>query len=130
MDRAARRSIRTFRDLVAWQKTVDLTQLVYRATRTFPSDEKFGLVSQMRRAAVSIPANIAEGYGRGRRLEYIRYVDVARGSLFELQTHAEVARRQGWLAALVLHEFNQLAEEVDRILSGLLRSLKKTPSDP
>jgi len=130
MDRAAKRSIRTFRDLVAWQKAVDLTQLVYRATRTFPSHEKFGLVSQMRRAAVSVPANIAEGYGRGRRLEYIRYVEVARGSLFELQTHAEVARRQGWLAVPVLHEFNQLAEEVDRILSGLLRSLKKTPSDP
>jgi len=80
---------------------------------------------QMRRACVSVPANVAEGYGRGRRAEYIRYLEIARASLFELQTHAEVARRQGWLANKAFGEFERLADEVDRVLSGLLRSLKR-----
>ncbi|MCX5656374.1 MAG: four helix bundle protein [Planctomycetota bacterium] len=125
MEKAPGKSIRTFRDLVAWQKGIALTRLVYRLTATFPSDERFGLVMQMRRAAVSLPANIAEGYGRGSRQEYIRYIQIARGSLFELQTHVEIARSQGWMADSTSREFNQSAEEVDRIVSGLLRSLKR-----
>ena len=92
MAREAPLNIKTFRDLVAWQRGVDLTDVVYRLTSIFPDDERFGLVSQMRRAAVSVPANVAEGYGRGRRAEYIRHLEIARGSLFELQTHVEVAR--------------------------------------
>jgi len=124
MDQRPRPNVRTFRDLIAWQKGVELTQVVYRVTTAFPAGERFGLVSQMRRASVSVPANVAEGYGRGRRAEYIRYVEIARGSLFELQTHAEVARRQGWMTDAALAEFVSLAEEVDRVLSGLLRALK------
>jgi four helix bundle protein len=125
MEKAPGKSIRTFRDLVAWQKAIALTRLVYRLTGTFPSDERFGLVIQMRRAAVSVPANIAEGYGRGARQEYIRYIQIARGSLFELQTHAEIAHGQGWMTDSAFRESNQSAEEVDRIISGLLRSLKR-----
>ena len=125
MGQAPIAKIRTFRDLVAWQKAVDLTQLVYRATKALPDDEKFGLISQMRRSAVSVAANIAEGYGRGSRGDYIRYLQIARGSLCELQTHAEIARRQGWIKDSPLTEFNRNAEEVDRVLSGLLRALKK-----
>jgi four helix bundle protein len=79
----------------------------------------------MRRSAVSVAANIAEGYGRGSRGDYIRYLQIARGSLCELQTHAEVVRRQGWIKESALSEFNRSSEEVDRILSGLLRALKK-----
>ena len=120
------KAIRTYRDLVAWQKAVDLTELVYGATRSFPSDEKFGLVIQMRRACVSIPANIAEGYGRAAKQDYIRFLHIARGSLFELQTHVEVARRQGWMGQPELTRFNAQSEELDRILSGLLRALKRT----
>jgi len=119
--------IRSYRDLVVWQKGVDLTQLVYRLTQTFPQDERFGLVSQMRRSAVSVPANIAEGYGRGRRVEYMRFIEIARGSLCELQTHAEVARRMGWLRAEALDEFLARAEKMERLLSGLLRSLRNRP---
>jgi four helix bundle protein len=131
MEKAPGKSIRTFRDLVAWQKAIALTRLVYRLTGTFPSDERFGLVIQMRRAAVSVPANIAEGYGRGARQEYIRYIQMARGSLFELQTHAEIAHGQGWMTDSAFREFNQSAEEVDRIVSGLLRSLKQpAATDP
>jgi four helix bundle protein len=131
MEKATGKNIRTFRDLVAWQKGVALARLVYRLTGPFPSDERFGLVIQMRRAVVSIPANIAEGYGRGSRQEYIRYIQIARGSLFELQTHAEIAHGQGWMTDSALREFNQSTEEVDRIVSGLLRSLKRpATTDP
>ena len=118
--------IRTFRDLIAWQKAMALARCVYRLSRTFPDDEKFGLVSQMRRAAVSVPANIAEGYGRGRRLEYIRHLEIARGSLFELQTHVEIARHEDWMTGDGWDEFDRSALEVDRVLSGLLRSLKRS----
>jgi four helix bundle protein len=122
--------IRTFRDLVAWQRGVDLTDVVYRLTAGFPAAERFGLVSQMRRAAVSVPANVAEGYGRGRRAEYIRHLEIARASLYELQTHAEVARRQGWLDEAALSEFSACADEVNRILWGLLKSLRQRQGDP
>jgi four helix bundle protein len=74
MDKAPERKIRTFRDLVAWQKAVDLAVLAYELTRGFPSEERFGLVSQVRRAAVSVSANVAEGYGRGRLRDYIRHL--------------------------------------------------------
>jgi four helix bundle protein len=118
--------IRPFRDLIAWQKAMALAKCVYRLSRTFPDDEKFGLVSQMRRAGVSVPANIAEGYGRGRRLEYIRHPEIARGSLFEWQTHAEIARHENWMDVDGWGEFGRSAREVDRVLSGLLRSLKRS----
>jgi four helix bundle protein len=76
----------TFKDLVAWQKGVQLAKAVYAATRLFPADERFGLVSQMRRAAVSVPSNIAEGYSRTGRADYVRFVEIARGSVNELET--------------------------------------------
>jgi len=125
MERAPAPDIRTFRDLVAWQKGINLSLLVYRLTKRFPDEEKFGLVSQMRRSAVSIPANIAEGYGRGRRAEYIRYLEIGRGSLFELQTYLELAQEMKWVDGEDLAAVARLAEEVDRIVSALLRSLKR-----
>ncbi len=123
MDKAPERKIRTFRDLVAWQKAVDLAVLAYELTRGFPSEERFGLVSQVRRAAVSVSANVAEGYGRGRLRDYIRHLEIARGSLFELQSHGAVVRRLGWVGE-GLDDFDDLAAEVDRVVSGLIRSLK------
>ena len=125
MERAPAPDIRTFRDLVAWQKGINLSLLVYRLTKRFPDEEKFGLVSQMRRSAVSIPANIAEGYGRGRRAEYIRYLEIGRGSLFELQTYLELAQEMKWVDGEDLAAVARLADEVDRIVSALLRSLKR-----
>jgi four helix bundle protein len=125
MEEAPTPNIRTFRDLVAWQKGVRLSLLVYRLTKRFPDDEKFGMVSQMRRSAVSIPANIAEGYGRGRRAEYIRYLEIGRGSLFELQTYLELAREMKWADGEDMTAVARLADEVDRVVSALLRSLKR-----
>ena len=117
--------IRTYRDLAAWQKAMAMAEGTYRATETLPEAERFGLVSQMRRSAASVAANVAEGFGRGRKAEFRRFLEVARGSLFELQTHAELARRLGWLKGTLLKEIRDLSHEVDAILSGLIRSVKR-----
>lgn len=113
--------IKTFRDLIAWQKSMDLAMLVYRNTRSMPVEEKFGLTVQMRRAAVSVPSNIAEGYGRQSRADYVKYLRIARGSLMELMTQLELVEKLGMI--------NQdparlsLLEETDRVLQGLIKSL-------
>lgn len=124
MAREPKTDIRTYRDLVVWQKAMELAEQVYQATETFPTGERFGQVSQMRRAGISVPANVAEGFGRGRKAEFRRFLEIARGSLFELQTHAELARRLGWIAGKHLSRLRELSQEVDRLLSGLLRSVK------
>ncbi|MFG0327558.1 MAG: four helix bundle protein [Phycisphaerales bacterium JB037] len=116
--------IRSYRDLAAWQNARDLAIAVYRMTTAFPADERFGLVTQMRRSAVSIAANIAEGYGRGRALDYARFLRMARGSLFELESHAEIAAALGLLDS---ESRNAVQERIDlaaRPLSGLLRSVE------
>jgi four helix bundle protein len=118
--------VKSYRNLVAWQKGMDLAGLVYRATTRFPSEERFGLVAQMRRAAVSVPANVAEGFGRGGQADFRRFVLMARGSLFELQTHGELARRLGWLKGKTLTLLRQDSQELDAILRGLIRALGKT----
>jgi four helix bundle protein len=116
-------TIRTYRDLKAWQKSMDLVRSVYETTGQMPSSERFGLTNQMRRAAVSIPSNIAEGYGRQATVDYIRFLRTARGSLAELSTQTEIA-----ISLKMLLENERLAallQEVDRILQGLIRSLEE-----
>ena len=83
--------MKSYRDLIVWQKSMDLVTLVYKMTVQFPADEKFGLISQIKRSAISIPSNIAEGYGRNYRKDYSRFLQIARGSLFENQTQLEIA---------------------------------------
>jgi len=122
-DNETHKSIRTYRDLVAWQKGMELAQKVYLATAEFPGEEKYGLVAQMRRAAVSVPSNIAEGFGRGRKAEFRRFLEVGRGSLFEVQTQAELARRLGWIKGPDLTGMREIMREVDAVLAGLLRSV-------
>ena len=122
--RPASASARSFRDLVAWQKAMDLVTLVYRATARFPCDEVFGLRMQMRRAAVSIPSNIAEGWGRQSRVDYARFLRIARGSLYELQTQTIVAARQGYISPAHEQELRQLADETGRVLYGLTKGLE------
>ena len=121
--RGAVRIIRTYRDLVAWQRAMELAEEVYRTTAAFPGEEKFGLVSQMRRAAVSVPSNIAEGFGRKRKAEFRRFLEIACGSLFELQTQAELARRLGHLEGRGLKAVRDLTHELDAVLAGLVRSV-------
>jgi four helix bundle protein len=112
---------RDYKDLTVWQKAIDLVTEVYKATRGFPKEELYGLTSQLRRCAVSVPSNIAEGQGRLTRGEFRQFLGHAKGSLAELETQLIIAEKLGYLkepGALV----NQLAE-VARLLNGLLNSL-------
>ena len=114
-------NVKSFRDLVAWQKAMELCQAVYVATRKLPKEEQFGLTNQMRRCAVSIPSNIAEGFGRESRKDLLKFLRVSRGSLNELMTQYELARSLNLLPQ-DLSLLERLAE-VDRVLQGLIRSL-------
>jgi four helix bundle protein len=107
------------RDLVAWQQAMELVRLIYCLTRSFPKDELYGLVSQMRRAAVSIPSNLAEGYGRNSRRELHQYIGQARGSLCEVETQVEIARDLGYLNAAPAGELLAKIARVGRLLTGL-----------
>jgi four helix bundle protein len=115
--------VRTFRELVAWQKAMTLAKFIYRATTQMPREEQFGLTNQMRRAAVSVPSNIAEGFGRQSRLDLIKFLRVARGSLNELSTQIELALELNMLRAN--QEIAETILEVDRVLQGLIRSLER-----
>jgi len=115
--------VKSYRDLQVWQKGVQLASLVYQTSRVLPKDEQFGLISQMRRAAVSVPSNIAEGYGRRSRADYVRFLNMAMGSLFELQTQAEIAANLGYLAVEVSQPLAADAREIERMLSALIRKL-------
>jgi four helix bundle protein len=115
----------TFRDLKVWQRSIDLAEDVYRLTAGFPASEMYGLSSQMRRASVSIPSNIAEGWGRRSRKDYGRFVLVARGSNDELQTQLVIAARLGFGNASHLAEATALSDEIGKMLSGLHGFLQK-----
>ncbi|MEL6329228.1 MAG: four helix bundle protein [Planctomycetota bacterium] len=116
-------AIRSYRDLVAWQRAMALVELVYRCSSSFPADERFGLVSQIRRSAVSIPSNIAEGYGRGSAQDYQRFLRVARGSLFEVETQVIIAERLGYLTGDAAAGVREQIDSAAKVLSGLIRSL-------
>jgi four helix bundle protein len=113
-----------FRKLEVWQRARELTNLAYRATREFPVDERFGLTSQIRRAGVSVMANIAEGCGRNRPGELIHFLSIASGSATELQSHFIVAEDQGFLNEPVASELQNRVERIRRMLWGLIRHLR------
>lgn len=117
--------LRTFRDLIAWQKGFALARHVYQLTSRFPRDERFGLTAQIRRAAVSVPSNIAEGYARGTRPDYIRFLWMANGSLAELQTRLLLAAELGFARTNDLAPVASLVEEEGRILPALIESLQE-----
>jgi four helix bundle protein len=111
--------------LDVWQTAMKATKVVYELTRPFPEEEKFGLVSQMRRAAVSIPCNIAEGAARQGKREFKNFVSMAQGSLSELDTQLEIAVLLGYLSKEKIEEIEGHLLRIDRMLSGLIRSLTK-----
>ena len=117
-------SFTTFQDLLVWQRGIDLVASVYLASAGWPNSEMFGLVSQARRAAVSIPANIAEGHGRGSPKEFARFLAIARGSLRELETHLIIALRLKFLNQLEYDRTKTMCDEVGRLLQGLMRKLE------
>ena len=118
----------SYKDLVAWQKAMDLVTATYRSTASFPKEEQFGLTSQLRRAAVSIPSNIAEGQGRLSEKEFRYFLGQARGSLMEVETQLQIAQNLGYLKAAQTTEVLKACAEVGRILNGLMASICK-PTD-
>ena len=116
--------IRTYRDLVVWQKGMALVTDIYRETRDFPREEVYGLTSQMRRCVVSIPCNIAEGHGRTTRKDYVRFLDIALGSLSELETQLEIARNLSYLETAPHDSLQHKCRELERMLSSLIRKLR------
>ena len=123
----ARGPIRSYRDLDAWQVGMKLAEACYKLTEGFPQRELYGLTSQIRRAAVSIPANIAEGHNRPRQA-YLNHLSIALGSQAELETHIELAVRLGLATPEAARPVQELAEQAGRLLHGLVRSLSKTQS--
>jgi four helix bundle protein len=116
-------SIESYRDLQVWQRGVDLTERIYQATQPFPPDERFGLVAQLRRAAVSIPSNIAEGWGRMSTAEFIRFLSIAHGSLTEVETQIIVSRRLGFIDESVKRRILDETTVERKMLRALIRSL-------
>jgi four helix bundle protein len=117
--------IKSYKDLLAWQKAMDLVELVYDLTRQFPREELFGLATSLRRAAVSIPSKIADGHERDNTREYIHYLAVARGALSEAETQMEVAKRLGYINEDQQAIFASLASDTGKIVNGLMNSMER-----
>jgi four helix bundle protein len=115
---------RNYTDLIAWQKSMNLTVSVYQATNVMPREEQFGLTSQMRRAAVSIPSNIAEGQGRASDPAFLNHLSIAHGSLRELETQLMLAERLEFLSLTSVRNVLNEASEVGRLINGLANSIE------
>ena len=118
--------IKTYRDLIVWQKAMQLVSNIYFETKEFPKDEQFGITSQLRRCSISIPSNIAEGYGRFSTKDYLRFLKVARGSLFEFQTQIEICKNLSYLSPDQFKKLNEQSREIERMLSALIKSIAQS----
>lgn len=116
--------MRSFKTLTVWEKSHQLTLRVYKESKAFPSDEKFGLTSQLRRATASVPANIAEGCGRGTDAELRRFLEIAMGSASEVEYHLLLARDLGYMAQQQYAELEASTSEVKRMLAGFIKKLR------
>ncbi|HWR35849.1 MAG TPA: four helix bundle protein [Clostridia bacterium] len=115
---------KSYRDLLAWQKAMDFAEQVYGATEQFPPRETYGLTSQLRRAAVSVPSNIAEGQGRRTSADFVHFLSNARGSLMEVETQLMLARRLRFVSDERCTDLLNMAGEIGRMLNGLMNSLR------
>lgn len=116
--------MKTFRDLIVWQKSFKLVVVIYRITDGFPKSEIYGLTSQIRRAAVAIPSNIAEGQSRGHRAEYIQFLQIAKGSSAELETQLFLAKELKFVSEKSFKEAYDLLVEVEKMLTVLINTLR------
>ena len=114
----------SYKDLIAWNKAMELVTIVYNATKTFPREELYGLTSQLRRAVVSVPSNIAEGQARFSQKEFFRFLSHARGSLVEVETQVLIAERLGYLKQDQCQQLIEKTAELGRIMNGLIVSIK------
>ncbi len=117
--------LKNYQELIAWQKAMDLVEDVYKASKDFPREEVYALTSQIRRAAVSIPSNIAEGQGRRTTSDFLRHLSIAYGSLCEVETQILIAERLKYIAQVRLEDVMKRAGEVGRLLNGLMASLAR-----
>jgi four helix bundle protein len=120
--------LKTIADLVVWQKSMELVLLSYRACEGFPAEERFALVSQIRRAATSVPANIAEGFGRWNRREFARFLAISSGSLRELETHFLISQRLGYISPTRVSPILEAIDEVARITYAMISKIKAKES--
>ena len=122
--------VQNYRQLIVWQKAMELVGMVYDLTDTFPSDERFGLTQQIRRAVVSVPSNIAEGQGRNSTKEFINHLSIAYGSLMETETQTLIAEMRKYVSSERCNEVMDKTAEVGRLINGLSNSLgRKTRTD-
>ena len=117
-------SQKRYQELIVWQKAMELSKAIYRLTKSFPDDERFGLTSQLRRASVSVPSNIAEGQGRLTAGEFKQFLGTARGSVFEIETQVQLASELDYIPANDAAQIIEMTSEVSRLLNGLIRSLQ------
>src|SRR5438128_3931328 len=117
--------LKNYQELIAWQKSMDLVEEVYKSSKDFPREEIYALTSQIRRAAVSIPSNIAEGQGRRTTADFLRHLSIAYGSLREVETQILIAQRLKYLAQAKVENVLRRAGEVGRLLNGLMASLER-----
>ncbi|MBD2512063.1 four helix bundle protein [Nostoc muscorum FACHB-395] len=117
--------INDFKDLKIWQKGIDIAEKCYFLTKLFPKEELYGMVQQIRRSAASIPANIAEGYGRRSTAEYIRFLNIAQGSLNELETHIILSQRVGLCSQTDIESIILLLREESRMIIALIKKLQQ-----
>lgn len=114
---------RNYRDLIVWQKSMDLVEEIYRLTKLLPKEEIFGISNQLRRAAISVPSNIAEGNGRNSLKEYARFLSIARGSKAETETQLEICVRLGYFSADQTHSTFVLCDEIGKMLHSMIQKL-------
>jgi len=118
--------MQTYRELIVWQKAMSLVLKLYIETKSWPKEEVYGLTSQIRRSAVSVPSNIAEGYGRNSTGDYIRFLQIASGSLYEFQTQLEISVQLNYLSEEKYVEINSLSIEIEKMLSSLISKVKNS----
>ena len=122
--------MKTYKELIAWQKGIELVLLAYKITQKFPKEELYALADQIKRSSVSIPSNIAEGFGRHSDNDFIRFLNISRGSLFELQTQLEISFRLDFIKSEDYEVTMQLAVEIDKMLNALISKIKQNSSMP
>jgi len=119
--------IKTYKDLIVWQKSIALVSDVYKLVRLFPEDEKYGLTSQIKRSSVSVPSNIAEGYGRSSRRNYIQFLRISRGSLFELETQIVIGKKLNFINNS--EEVDNTITEISKMLNSLINKLESVSAN-
>jgi len=122
--------LKNYKELKVWQRSYQLCLKIYKVTTIFPKEERYGLTSQIRRSAVSIPSNIAEGYGRKTTADYIRYLYIAYGSVCELETQILLSMDLGYIDSAVIEKIKDEIQQIERMLKGLIKSLENKHLNP